>query len=81
MRIKVLGSGCQKCNDLYEQAQRAAEMLPPGTATVEKIEDIDTFFRLGVTRTPALAVDDEVLVAGKVRAAEEIAQLVKDKAR
>jgi small redox-active disulfide protein 2 len=76
MRIQVLGSGCQKCNDLYEQAKLAAAKLGPEVSGVDKIDDIDTFFRLGVTRTPALAVDDQVIAAGKVLTADEIVGLV-----
>lgn len=76
MRIQVLGSGCQKCNDLYDQARLAAQRLGEGIATVEKVDDVDTFFRLGVTRTPALVVDDQVVAAGKVLSADEILDLL-----
>ena len=76
MLIQVLGSGCQKCNDLYDNARAAAERSPGATHEVIKVDDVDTFFRLGVTRTPALVFDDTVVASGKVLDADEIAALI-----
>ena len=76
MLIQVLGSGCQKCNDLYENARAAAAQAPEAGHEVVKVDDVDTFFRLGVTRTPALAFDDEVVASGRVPDADEIAALI-----
>jgi hypothetical protein len=58
-------------------ARQAAELLGEG-ATVEKVDDIDTFFRLGVTRTPALAIDEQVISSGKVLSADEIVALIRN---
>lgn len=76
MLIQVLGSGCQKCNDLYENARAAARQSPGAGHQVVKVDDVDTFFRLGVTRTPALVLDDQVVSSGKVLSADEIAELI-----
>ena len=76
MLIQVLGSGCQKCNDLYENAREAAARAPEAGNEVVKVDDVDTFFRLGVTRTPALVFDDEVVSSGRVLDADEIAVLI-----
>lgn len=79
MRIQVLGSGCKKCNELYDRAQEAAARFDGAPHGVEKIEDVDTFIRLGVMVTPALALDDEVVSTGKVLSAEEIERLVRER--
>jgi len=71
--IQVLGPGCAKCQKLYEHAKQAAEQLGL-QAEVEKITDINVITGFGVMMTPALAVDGEVKVAGKVPLVEEIKQ-------
>ena len=76
MLIRVLGSGCQKCNDLYDNARAAVERSPGTGHEVVKVDDVDTFFRLGVTRTPALVLDDTVVASGKVLDVDEIAALI-----
>jgi len=71
--IQVLGPGCAKCQKLYELARQAADELGL-KAQVEKITDINVITGFGVMMTPALAVDGEVKVAGKLPAVEEIKQ-------
>jgi small redox-active disulfide protein 2 len=78
MRIQVLGSGCKKCDDLYAAAGQAVEKLGLDV-DLEKTGDVDVFFRLGVTRTPALAIDDEVVSSGVVLSPEEIAELLRSR--
>ena len=46
---------------------------------MEKVEDVDSFFRLGIMVTPALVLDDEVVSTGKVLSADEIARLVRER--
>ncbi len=80
MRVQVLGSGCKKCNDLYDNARQAVDGLQGGPYTVEKVDDVDVFLRLGVMVTPALVIDDEVVSSGRVIPAAEIARLIQDRA-
>jgi len=66
MDVKVLGPGCMKCRKLYEQVSRAVAengMADVELTKVERIEEIATF---GVMMTPALVIDGEVKVQGKV---------------
>lgn len=76
MKIQILGTGCPKCKALEANAIKAIE---DGSleATVEKITDIDQIMDMGVMMTPALAVDGEVLSAGKVLNKDQILALVK----
>ena len=73
--IQVLGTGCRRCVALKENAEQAVEKLGV-EAAVEKIEDINEIVKYGVMSTPALAVDGEVKVTGKVASTEEIMTLL-----
>ncbi len=69
--IQVLGTGCPKCEKLKKNAEEAVR-LSGVEAMVEKITDIGTITSFGVMMTPALAIDGEVKVVGKVPSPEEI---------
>ena len=73
--IQVLGPGCPRCTKLAQAVQTAAEELGI-EATVEKVTDMDQITGFGVMMTPALAVDGEVKVVGRVPSAEEIKRLL-----
>jgi small redox-active disulfide protein 2 len=75
MKIEVLGTGCPKCNLLEQTAKVAADKLGI-PYEITHIKDINEIMRRGVMMTPALAVDGEVNVMGKVPSAEEIAKLL-----
>jgi len=70
-RIQILGPGCPKCKKLAENAEAAAEELGIDYE-IEKVTDINEIMKFGVMMTPALAVDGQVKVVGKVASAEEI---------
>lgn len=70
-KIQILGTGCKKCNDLAESVKKAAEGMGI-EYELEKVSDIQKIMEFGVMTTPALAVDGEVKVAGKVPTAEDI---------
>jgi small redox-active disulfide protein 2 len=73
--VQVLGPGCAKCEKLKKNAEEAVQKAGV-EATVEKITDINVINGFGVMMTPALAVDGEVKVVGKVATAEEIQKLL-----
>ena len=64
-KLQILGTGCPKCRQLAENAEAAAKALGV-EYTIEKITDIKEIMKFGVMITPALAVDGEVKVVGKV---------------
>ena len=64
-KLQILGTGCPKCAKLAENAEAAAEALGI-EYELEKITDINEIIKLGVMMTPALAVDGEVKIVGKV---------------
>jgi small redox-active disulfide protein 2 len=76
-RVQILGTGCAKCDKLLEQAEQAIAELGEGYE-LEKISDIEEIVDFGVMMTPALAVDGEVKVVGKVLSKDEILAMLKD---
>ena len=75
-KIQILGTGCQKCKKLAENADTAAKQLGI-EYTLEKVTDIKEIMKFGVMMTPALAVDGQVKVTGKVPTVEEIQNFIK----
>ena len=73
--LQILGAGCPKCDQLAENAEAAAKALGIDYQ-IEKITDVDDLLRFGVMMTPALAVDGQVKVVGKVPTAEQIRKLL-----
>ena len=71
MEIKVLGTGCAKCKAL-EKATREAVGQTGVNATITKVEDIVEIMKYNVMTTPALVVDGEIVVKGKVPSVDEI---------
>lgn len=75
-KIEILGTGCAKCQKLEANAKKAVE-LSGVDATVTKVTDITQIANYGVISTPALVVDGQVKVAGKIPAPEVIAEWLK----
>ncbi|MBN2719606.1 MAG: TM0996/MTH895 family glutaredoxin-like protein [Proteobacteria bacterium] len=75
-KLQILGTGCPKCGELAKRTEKAAKELglEYEIVKVDKIPDIMAF---GVMSTPALAVDGEVKLAGKVPDVQEIRDLLK----
>ncbi|MDP6546844.1 MAG: thioredoxin family protein [Phycisphaerae bacterium] len=70
-KIQILGTGCPKCKKLAENAEMAAKALAI-EYTIEKVTDINEIMEFGVMLTPALVIDGEVKVVGKVPDPEAI---------
>lgn len=76
MKLSIYGKGCKKCEQLTENAKQAAEALGL-TVEIEKITDMNAIIDAGVMHTPALGVDGEVVIEGKVASHEELERLLK----
>lgn len=74
--IKVLGSGCAKCNQLEAAVKAALEQLGMDT-TIDHVTDYSQIAAYGVMTTPALVVDGKVVSYGKVLKTEEVVKLLK----
>ncbi len=71
MIIKILGAGCMNCKKLEANVRKAVEELGI-EASIEKVTDFKDIVSYGVMRTPALVVDEQVKLVGKVPTPEEI---------
>ena len=74
-KLQILGTGCFKCRKLAQNTETAAEELGI-EYEIEKVTDIDGIMKFGVMMTPALVVDGEVKVAGKVPGVEDIKDML-----
>lgn len=75
MKLEILGTGCAKCNKLEEMTREAVRELGLD-AEVVKVKDIKAIMAYGVMVTPALVVDGEVKVAGKIPSRDEMKKLI-----
>lgn len=74
--VKILGSGCAKCNQLEAAAHEALAQLGMEDA-IDHVTDFAQIAAYGVMTTPALVVDGNVVSYGKVLKTEEVAKILK----
>ncbi len=75
MEIRILGTGCPKCHKLEEETRNAAAEMGLD-CNIKKVTQMQDIMSYGVMLTPALVVDGEVKVVGKVPAREDIKKLL-----
>jgi len=75
MEIKVLGTGCAKCKSLEKITRKAVEELNLN-ASVEKVEDIQKIMEYSVLRTPALVINEKVVLSGQLPKVTELKDLI-----
>jgi small redox-active disulfide protein 2 len=75
MLIQILGTGCPKCKKLAEVAEAAAKELGI-EHQLEKVTEINRIVAFGVMMTPALVVDGNVKLAGRVPEMDEMKKLL-----
>ncbi len=73
--VKVLGSGCAKCNELEKNTKSALIQLGMDTA-IDHITDFSQIAAYGVMTTPALVIDGKVVAYGKVLKTEEVVKIL-----
>jgi small redox-active disulfide protein 2 len=75
MKFTIYGSGCAKCRQLTANAEAAAQALGK-SYEVEKVTDTNAIIDAGVMRTPALAINGDIVIEGKVSNPDEIKGLL-----
>ena len=76
MQIKVIGTGCDKCDKLYGNTQEALTELGI-EAQLEKVEDLLEIVNLGVMTSPSLMIDGKLVVSGQVVSKDKIKKLLR----
>ena len=77
MKIQILGTGCAKCHKLENNAREAVAGMGVD-AEVEKVTDLDAIISYGVMMTPALAIDGQVKITGKVPDVADIRSMISE---
>ncbi len=75
IEVKILGSGCAKCHTLADQTTKAAEELGI-EINMEKVTNLADIMKYGVMSTPALVVNGQVKVSGKVPNLNDIKKML-----
>ncbi len=76
VKIEVLGTGCMKCKRLFRNVEIAVKELGIN-AEIVKVDDISEIIDRGVMLTPALAVDGELKISGRVADVNELKEILK----
>ena len=77
MSIKVLGSGCKFCHELYENTKEAVKNIGL-SVEVEYVTDLEQVMGYGVMSMPGLVVNEKVVSMGKVLKAADVEKLLGD---
>ncbi len=75
MKIEVVGPGCARCVTTEKNVREALKLLGI-SAEVSKVTDTAEFAKKGVMFTPAVIVDGQVKISGKIPTAEEIKNIL-----
>ena len=77
MEIKILGTGCDKCEKMEANTRTAIKELGI-EASIVKVEDLVQIMRYGVMSTPGFVIDDKVKSVGKVLTVAQIKKLLSE---
>ena len=73
--IKVLGSGCKYCHEVYENTKKVVEKIGL-SVEVEYVTDLEKIMAYGIMSMPELVIDEKVVSSGKVLKVAEIEKLL-----
>lgn len=74
-KIQILGTGCPKCKKMFENTEAAAKALQL-ECEITKVTDIKEIMKYGIMITPALMIDNQMKIAGKVPSVDEIKDML-----
>jgi len=75
VKIRILGTGCDKCDKLETNVKEALSTLGI-EASVEKVADLVQIMKYGIMTTPGLVIDEKVVSYGKVLKPKEIVKIL-----
>jgi small redox-active disulfide protein 2 len=75
MNIKVLGSGCSKCNQLENLTKDVLKEMGV-EAKIEHITDIKKIMEYPILTTPGLVINEELVLSGKVPDKAKLNQII-----
>ncbi len=75
MEIKVLGVGCPRCQALEKSVINSLAELDIA-AEVSKVSDMNDIMSYGILHTPALVINNKVVLSGRVPSSNELKELI-----
>ena len=75
--VKILGTGCPKCKKTTRLVEKAVMELGLTEVAIEKVEDIMKIMEYDIMSTPAVVIDGEIKVKGRVPSINELKDLLK----
>ena len=75
MEIKVLGTGCAKCKSLEKLTREVVAEINI-EANIQKVEDIYKIMQFGVMSTPALVINQKVVLSGRLPSNTELKEII-----
>ena len=76
LKIEILGTGCKKCKETYSIVEKAINEEGID-AEIVKIQDIAEIAGYGVMQLPAIAIDGDVKIAGRIPSVNDVKELLK----
>lgn len=74
--IKILGTGCPKCKQTTAIVEKAVSELGLTDVNIEKVEDIMKIMEYNVMSTPAVVIDGEIKIKGRVPSVRELKEML-----
>jgi small redox-active disulfide protein 2 len=78
MKIEILGSGCAKCKSVEKLVRNIVEELGI-QAVIVKVEDLQEIVNRGIMMTPAVFIDGEAKIVGRVPTVDELKKLIQQR--
>jgi small redox-active disulfide protein 2 len=75
MKIKILGTGCARCQQLEQITKEVAKELAID-ATIEDVKDIKKIMEYRILTTPGLVVNEELVCSGRIPTKSEVTQFI-----
>ena len=75
MKVEVLGPGCKNCETVFERVEEVVQELGLD-AELNHVTDINEAMEKGVTMTPGIMIDDEIVSEGQVPSKDKIKELL-----
>jgi len=74
-KIEIFGTGCPKCKRTEQNVRRAVQELGIEAEVIHVYDQLEMLKR-GITNTPAVVIDGEVKITGRVPEVDEIKELL-----
>jgi small redox-active disulfide protein 2 len=75
MKIKVLGPGCARCQQLEKTTREVVKELGID-AEIEDVKDIKKIMEYPILTTPGLVIDEKLVCSGRVPTKSEVTTFI-----